>query len=246
VHQLGYRHFEGSSFAERFGARLASSVSYSARWRACCDLIPHYVLNGRLLEIGCGNGSNLSRLRDLGWKNLHGVELAPAAAAMSHQLGFDVYGGTIEKALKHYPDKHFDVIVSSMVIEHLLNPFETIGTIAKKLKPGGEFLFSTVIRDSLDGYVFGQYGVSYDFPRHMVFFCKNDLYQMLNENFDSIRSCHQSTPIDFQRPARLRAGRFDRHILRFFELPGASRLVWLLAQLRLMGRVSYRCRRKYC
>ncbi len=246
IHGLGYRHLKGSSWPERVGAMLGSRLSYSARWQACCDLIPHYRSGGILLEIGCGNGGYLRRLRDLGWRNLQGVELVPRAAAAGRTLGFEVREGSIEEALKMYPDEHFDVIVSSMVMEHLLNPFDTARVIANKLKPGGELLFSTVIRDSLDGYMFGPYGVSYDFPRHMVFFRKNDLNEMLAERFDVIRSCHQSTPIDFQRPARLRGSPVDAYILRFFDSAMGLWMVRRLAQFKLMGRVSYRCRRNYC
>lgn len=246
IHGLGYRHLEGSRLSERVAARLGSRLSYRVRWQACCDLIPHFRSGGILLEIGCGNGRYLRRLRDLGWTNLQGVELVPRAAAASRALGFEVREESIEEALKMYPDEHFDVIVSSMVMEHLLNPFDTARLIANKLKPGGELLFSTVIRDSLDGYMFGPYGVSYDFPRHMVFFRKNDLNEMLEERFDVIRSCHQSTPIDFQRPARLRGAPVDPYISRFFHSTLGLWLVRRLAQFKLMGRVSYRCRRTFC
>lgn len=246
IHGLGYQHLQGKTWPERVAARLAGWFSYRARWQACCDLIPTFRSNGALLEIGCGNGGYLRRLRDLGWKNLQGVELVPRAAAAARSLGFDVQEASVEDALKMYPDEHFDVIVSSMVIEHLLNPFEIARVIASKLKPGGELLFSTVIRDSLDGYVFGPYGVSYDFPRHMVFFRKNDLDKMLEDRFEVIRSCHQSTPIDFQRPARLRGAPVDAYISSFFQSKAGLWVVRRLAHLKLMGRVSYRCRRTYC
>ena len=131
-----------------------------------------------------------------------------------------------------------------MVLEHLVNPFKVVGQVARKLKPGGEFLFSTVIRDSIDGRIFGRYGVCFDFPRHMVFFRKRDLNGMLRADFGQILSWHQSTPIDFQRPASLRDARFDPQLRSFFASRAGTQVVWLLARLKLMGRVSYRCRRK--
>jgi 2-polyprenyl-3-methyl-5-hydroxy-6-metoxy-1,4-benzoquinol methylase len=242
VRGLGYAQKKDQGKAENLGNTLGAVFSSSARWRAGCDLLPHYIARGKVLEIGCGNGSGLERLRELGWEDLHGVELSATAASHAAKLGFDVRTGTVESALEAYPDNSFDAIVSAMVLEHLVNPFEVVRQIARKLKPGGEFLFSTVIRDSLDGRVFGRYGVSYDVPRHMVFFRKRDLDEMLRSRFQEVKSWHQSTPIDFQRPAYLRGQRFDSSIRRFFGSALGARLVRLLARPKLMGRVSYRCR----
>jgi SAM-dependent methyltransferase len=244
IKRLGYEHRLMSSWAGRFGAAMGAQFSLAARWRAGCDLVPRFVPGGQLLEIGCGNGESLKRLRDLGWENLQGIELSEAAARIASRAGFTVKTATIESALETYPDSSFDAIVAEMVLEHLIEPFRVVRQVARKLKPGGEFLLSTVIRDSLDGRIFGPYGVCYDFPRHMVFFRKRDINDMLQSDFDQIRSWHQSTPIDFQRPARLRAARFDSQFCRFFSSRVGARTVQVLARLKLMGRVSYRCRRK--
>lgn len=243
---LGYqdRSEPSADFFNRCGAAFGSAISRAARWRAGCDLIPRFVPGGRLLELGCGTGHTLHRLRDLGWRNLYGVEISDSAARIAGHSGFSVVTATVETALDHYPDGWFDVIVAEMVLEHLVNPFAVVQQIARKLKPGGEFLFSTVIRDSIDGRIFGRYGVCYDFPRHMVFFRKRDLDEMLRPAFDRVQSWHQSTPIDFQRPAYLRSARFDPELQRFFKTRTGERVVRMLARMKLMGRVSYRCRRK--
>jgi len=231
-------------WAAGFGATLGARFSRAARWRAGCDLVPQFMPNGRLLEIGCGNGDTLKRLRDLGWQDLHGIELSDSAARIARRAGFNVKTATIETALESYPDACFDTIVAEMVLEHLVNPFKVVQQIARTLKPGGEFLFSTVVRDSLDGRIFGPYGVCYDFPRHMVFFRKRDIDAMLRSEFARIHSWRQSTPIDFQRPARLRGARFDPPLCKFFKSRTGARTIQVLARLNLMGRISYRCRRK--
>ena len=242
--RLGYQHRSEHDRFANFGEVMGGAFSRAARWRAGCDLIPRFVPEGRLLELGCGNGETLNKLRDLGWRNLYGVEMSDSAARLARRFGFTVMTTTIEAALETYPDGWFDAIVAEMVLEHLVNPFAVVQRIARKLKPGGEFLFSTVIRDSLDGRIFGRYGVCYDFPRHMVFFRKRDLNELLRPDFDRIQSWHQHTPIDFQRPAYLRSGRFDPELQRFFKSRPGARVVHTLARLKLMGRVSYRCRRK--
>ena len=242
--KLRYDHRGIDHPVARIGASLGASISRAARWRAGCDLVPHFVPNGKLLELGCGTGDSLERYRDLGWHDLHGVELSESAARIARRAGFNVKTATIESALESYPDQTFDAILAVMVLEHLTNPFAVVRQVARKLKPGGEFLFSTVIRDALDGRIFGQYGVCFDFPRHMVFFRKRDLNEMLRNDFDQVGSWHQNTPIDFQRPASLRDGPYDNRLRNFFTSRTGARAVSLLARLKLMGRVSYRCRRK--
>jgi len=242
--RLGYQQRSEQGRIASFGAALGGAFSRAARWGAGCDLIPRFVPDGRLLEIGCGTGQTLNKLRDLGWRNLYGVEISDSAARIARRSGFTVATANVESALESYPDGWFDAIVAEMVLEHLVDPFAVVQQVARKLKPGGEFLFSTVIRDSLDGRIFGRYSVSYDFPRHMVFFRKRDLNELLRPEFDRVQSWHQNTPIDFQRPAYLRSARFDPELQRFFKSRAGARVVLLLARLKLMGRVSYRCRRK--
>ena len=242
--KLGYEHRSSQSSARELVAELGAKFSRAARWRAGCDLAPGFVRGGRVLEIGCGNGDTLRRLRDLGWQDLYGIELSESAARIARRHGFTIKVATIESALESYPDASFDAIVGAMVLEHLVNPFAVVRQVARKLRPGGEFLFSTVIRDSLDGRIFGPYGVCFDFPRHMVFFRKRDLNEMLRADFECVQSWHQSTPIDFYRPAALRAGPFDEQFQSFFKSRAGREVVQVLARLRLMGRVSYRCRRK--
>ena len=242
--RLGYKHRAAGDLAARMGAAMGSALSRATRWRAGCDLVPRFVPNGKLLELGCGTGDSLERYRDLGWQNLHGVELSESAARIARRAGFNVKTAAIESALESHPDQTFDAIVAVMVLEHLTNPFAVVRQVARKLKPGGEFLFSTVIRESIDGRIFGPYGVCFDFPRHMVFFRKRDLNDMLRNDFDQIRSWHQNTPIDFQRPASLRDGPYDERLRNFFSSRPGGHVVSLLARLKLMSRVSYRCRRK--
>ena len=55
--------------------------------------------------------------------------------------------------------------------------------------------------DSLDAKIFRDYWGGFDFPRHMVYFKKNDLLGMLKDQFENIQIFHQNAPIDFVRPA---------------------------------------------
>jgi len=217
------------------------------QWRAGVRLVPRFIAGGKLLEIGCGAGDRLRFLRRLGWSELHGIEPVRRAAAASRTIGFAIREDAVELALPSYPDEHFDVIVASMVLEHLLRPFDVVRLVARKLRAGGEFLFSTVVRDSLDARLFGAFWSGFDFPRHMVYFRKSDLRDLLKDDFTDIVYYHQADLIDFVRPAtwRRHAGLLvDRWILALARSRIGRPLNWLLASAALTCRVSIRCRRR--
>ena len=149
----------------------------------------------------------------------------------------------------HTRTDRLDVVVSSMVLEHLPDPFEVVRQIAAKLKPGGQFLFSTVVRDSLDARIYGKFWGGFDFPRHLVYFRRADLDAMLAGQYEQAEYFYQSAPIDFLRSSswRRRAGEgriVDRIIVGFLSMPRAAWLAgFVLAWFGRTSRVSCRCRR---
>lgn len=213
------------------------------RWNVGASLIPHYVNGGALLDVGCGAGEALAFFHSLGWTDLHGIELVPEAAARAEKTGASIICAPVEQALGSYADESFDVIHSTMVLEHLVDPFSVCRIIAKKLKPGGQFLFSTVVRGSMDERIFGKYWAGFDFPRHMVLFRKKDLESMLGDSFFNIEFFAQSAPADYLRSASWRGSVPDRILLAVSRkiLPS---LTLVLALLGSGTRVSVRCRRK--
>ena len=217
------------------------------RRRFGANLIPRYVADGRVLEVGCAGGGRLMDLRRLGWTRLDGIELNPDAAASARRRGCAVECGRVEDVVEHYADGSFDVVIASMVIEHLLNPFETVRRIAAKLKPGGQFLFSTVNRDSLDAFLYGTYWRNLDLPRHMVWFRKRDIDDMLRPEFEHVAWYFQAAPIDLVGSALYR--RRERGVLldRMFIGLGESKVRYLSLALALIGassRVSVSCVRR--
>jgi 2-polyprenyl-3-methyl-5-hydroxy-6-metoxy-1,4-benzoquinol methylase len=243
--QMGYKHSELSPKTET--KLLGSKVLRACRRLAGIDLIPTFVPNGQLLEIGCATGSRLQSYRERGWSKLFGIELAEQAAYQAQQRGFSVLCEPVETATEKFPDEAFDVIVSSMVLEHLHNPFAVVQTIARKLKPGGEFLFSTVTLDGLDARWFGKYWGGYDFPRHMVYLRMSDIWKMVSHDFEQIECFHQNAPIDFLRSAQWREPekRFgDRFIAELASAPFGQSVCEFLARMGQTCRVSVRCRKK--
>jgi 2-polyprenyl-3-methyl-5-hydroxy-6-metoxy-1,4-benzoquinol methylase len=238
----GYTHLQGYSSIRM---RLPLSNLWY-QYNVGSYLMPDYVENGKLLDVGCGNGSRLSGLQSLGWKDLHGIEMSTAAAQRASALGFKIHCGPVEALAKHYPDSYFDVITCTTVLEHLEDPFGLIKQIALKLKPQGQFLFSTVDRDGIDFRMFGPYARTLDLPRHLVWFQKKDILQMLSGSFDHVEMFYQREVADFVWSARMRAKESPHWIDSLIIAMGEKNFRFvsaLVALMKMTSRVSVRCRR---
>lgn len=93
--------------------------------------------DGRLLEIGCGNGDTAAYARlqsKCGW--CAGVELCATPAREASTKMDEVHVGDVETLKLPYPEKYFDSLLMSEVIEHLRDPWGTILRLRSHLKPG--------------------------------------------------------------------------------------------------------------
>ncbi|MGN0161454.1 MAG: class I SAM-dependent methyltransferase [Lachnospiraceae bacterium] len=72
--------------------------------------------SANILDIGCGDGRMLSALRNLGYENIHGIDLDESAVEWVRKKGIDC-----EKIdlLEYHPEKKFDFIIMNHVVEHI-------------------------------------------------------------------------------------------------------------------------------
>jgi len=103
---------------------------------------------GRVLDIGCGEGTVLWGAQSLG-HDVHGLDLSPSAVAIARTLlGTDsVRVGTLENA--HFDPATFDCVVALEVIEHLPNGRAFLRDVVSLLKPTGVLLLTTPNRRRL-------------------------------------------------------------------------------------------------
>ncbi len=144
-----------------------------------CRLIRHWIPAGRLLDVGCSSGLVLNRMRHYGDWELTGVELNEAVAQQARQqFNLDVFAGQLAEAA--FPDAHFDVVTLWDVLEHLHDPRAALQEIRRILKPGGIVIIRTPQLESLDGWLFGNYWIGLDAPRHLYIFPRPVMTRMLN------------------------------------------------------------------
>jgi len=145
---------------------------------------------GRLLDIGCGNGSLVAPLLDLGWE-VTGVEPDPVPAKLAReQFGLKVHEGTLEEV--RLPEAYFDVITMHHVIEHLPDPFGTLRECLRLLKPGGKLVIVTPNIEGLGYRVFGNAWSYLDPPRHLTIFSLNTLASCAEEAGFYVMDIHTS------------------------------------------------------
>jgi 2-polyprenyl-3-methyl-5-hydroxy-6-metoxy-1,4-benzoquinol methylase len=127
--------------------------------------------SGRLLDVGCGDGEFLLRMRELGWQVV-GQEIDPRAAAATRQRGIDVVEGPFERAGF---EGRFDVVTSSHVLEHVHDPVEFFATCRDLLVPGGRLWIATPNIDSIGFRRFGPNWRGLECPRHLILFSRSAL-----------------------------------------------------------------------
>ena len=101
----------------------------------------------RILDIGCGDGSVLLLLREMGYENISGIDLSPENVALCHEAGLGCVDKHDALALESYrkEDGPWDVVLCMDIIEHI-PPESTVGlllSIRQRLAPGGRVVVQT-------------------------------------------------------------------------------------------------------
>lgn len=102
----------------------------------------------RVLDVGCGGGLFLTKMRDLGAK-VTGLELSDTRAAYAQtRHGLDVIKRPVEDPYWENHHGTFDVVTLWDVIEHVNAPAATLEAATKLLRPGGMLFIDTPCRDA--------------------------------------------------------------------------------------------------
>ncbi|HEY1059972.1 MAG TPA: methionine biosynthesis protein MetW [Limnobacter sp.] len=90
--------------------------------RADLDLIESWVPQGaRVLDLGCGDGSFLARLKQTRGVTGYGVEIDDLKVQQSIQNGVNVIQQDLEAGLAMFDDQTFDVVILSQTLQAMRN-----------------------------------------------------------------------------------------------------------------------------
>ncbi len=144
------------------GGRHGLTDNYCTRRRVRLLSAPRTAPRGRLLDVGCGDGSFLRAARDCGWQ-VTGTEMSPEAA---REAGFDI-GETLAGIADRGP---FDCVTMWHSLEHLVDLRGFLPELVELIAPGGRLLVAVPDAGGLQARIFGRRWFHLDVPRHLHHF----------------------------------------------------------------------------
>src|SRR3989338_891307 len=136
------------------------------------------IKNGKLLDIGCGAGFFLRRMKDLGMMP-YGIELGKQGFEACQKMGIRIWNTPVFKA--GITSDYFDVITINSVLEHIAEVHETLKACHCILKKDGVLIIQVPNKDGFSAKYFKQNWAEWDIPRHITHFSKKTLVKYLKD-----------------------------------------------------------------
>lgn len=146
-------------------------------WVAGINITAHRYIkpDSDVLDVGSGSGASLLEIKKEG-SDAWGVEPDPNAQKIAKELGLKVFKGFLTD--NPFPDKKFNFVTASQVLEHEPDPLKFLISAKKKLKSGGQIILAFPNFDSIYRKIFGRLWLNWHVPYHINFFTKNSLERL--------------------------------------------------------------------
>lgn len=148
-------------------------------------LINKYVSpEANILEIGSGNGLTGCYIRNkFPGTEFTGIELDKKISEKAQSFGLNILIGDF--SLMDNMEEKYDVVLMWEVLEHIQDLKKCIELVSKRLKPGGNFIFSVPNYNKRNNYKNKKDSIYQDSPPiHLNFFTKDSIEKIFNsKNF---------------------------------------------------------------
>jgi SAM-dependent methyltransferase len=180
MYGAGYFEGWGGGGDEDAAARAVKQLTFSSQ----LDLLRN-VKPGRVLDVGCATGYFIEVAAAAGWEP-YGVEVSEFAASVAaRSFGDRIFQGTLEQA--DYPDRHFDLVMLSDLLEHIPEPLPFLREVRRVLAPGGVLMIVTPDVGSLSARIMGRRWNHYH-REHLHYFSAQTIDRLLAGAGFSVRS----------------------------------------------------------
>jgi 2-polyprenyl-3-methyl-5-hydroxy-6-metoxy-1,4-benzoquinol methylase len=135
---------------------------------------------GRVLDVGCGDGSFLGTLQDFKNLELFGVEVSISGFnEAAKRRGAKIYNTGLAEC--RFPDGFFDIVTLRHVIEHVTDPVSLLLEIKRILRDNGVLLIRVPNIDSVEARLGGKEWLHLDIPRHVCHYTPKSLPLLLQK-----------------------------------------------------------------
>ncbi len=165
-----------------------SKIFLEGRGTACHYNVPPRSL---CLDIGCGFGESLFYLK-YNLCEAYGVETDENVLKMAEKYDLNIRIGLFDPTV--YKKDFFDYITMSQVLEHMINPVETIKGVHDILKLDGHLVFSVPNSQSIMAKFFKRKWINWHIPYHQQHFTKNSIIMLAQKCGFEVESIKIITP----------------------------------------------------
>ncbi len=172
---------EALNFAYDFGSMISEMMDEEGLGKKYADDFLKYILESypgynfkqkKILEIGCGTGYLLHKMKEMG-ADVLGIEPGAHGQEGSIRYGVPIIRDSFSQSIVH---EKFDLVIAYAVLEHIENPKEFLEEISGVLKNDGKLLLSVP-----DCGPYLEHGdISLLFHEHWSYFTEDTLRGILN------------------------------------------------------------------
>jgi SAM-dependent methyltransferase len=172
---------------------------------------------GKALDIGCGRGLLINKLRQQGW-DVRGTELSDRAADYARNvLGLRVTTQSLQEA--GYPDGEFDLVILWHVLEHMHHPHAVLSEVRRILRPGGRLVLAVPNFGSWEARWGREHWFHLNVPGHLTHFTPGTLKKALERvGLQVVSKSYFSTEYDFFSFVQTALNKLGFHPNRLYNL----------------------------